>query len=154
MSKAKQKEEPVQQSQATSWAGRMKDYGGGNFTFLSTDGETITFIVVGLPVLLTSTYQKKAQERIGCPVVTDEGYVLFICGKRVARKLSKHEALFDTSAFMVVRHGVEGDVQSRYDVKPLPEPETFKRLAAIRDADFKPEMIADSIAEATEVLGD
>jgi len=137
-----------------SWKEKMKEFGGGNFTFLSTDGETITFIVVGEPVLLKSVYKKQEQQRVGCPVVTDEGYQLFITGKRLARKLSKHEAIFNTSALMVIRHGGEGDSETRYDVRVLPEPATYARLKAIMDADFKPEMIQESIDEATQVLGE
>lgn len=137
-----------------SWKEKMKEYGGGNFTFLSTDGETITFIVVGEPVLLTTVYKKQEQKRIGCPIVTDEGYQLFICGKRLARKLSKQEGVFGTNAIMAIRHGAEGDADSHYDVKVLPEPETFARLKAICDIDFKPEMIKESIDEATQVLGE
>lgn len=136
-----------------TWRERMKEFGGGNFTFLSTDGEAIMFIVVGEPVLMKSVYKSKEQERIGCPVVTEDGYVLFICGKRVARKLSKLEPLFTTSALMVVRHGIEGDVEAKYEVKALPEPETFARLVKVRDADFKQEMIQESIDEAVQVLG-
>lgn len=135
-----------------SWHEKMKEFGGGNFTFLSTDGEALTFIVVGEPVLLKSTFKNKEQARIGCPVVTEDGYVLFICGKRLARKLTKHEVLFSTSAIMVIRHGIEGDVDTRYDVHVLPEPETYAQLLAIKDRDFKPEMIQESIDEAVDVL--
>jgi hypothetical protein len=109
--------------------------------------------VVGEPVLIHSVFKQKPQERIGCPVVTQDGYQLFICGKRLARKITKHEAIFGTNAIMVIRHGAEGDVEAKYDVRVLPEPETFNRLAAIRDADFKPEMIEESVAEASQVLG-
>lgn len=135
-----------------SWAGRMKEWGGGDFCFLSSDGEAITFIVVGLPIQLESMYKKKKQKRIGCPVVTDTGYQLFICGTRVARKLSKFEKQFDSKAFMVVRHGAEGDVNAKYDVKPLPEKETYSALMVIKESDFKHEMIQDSIDAATEVM--
>jgi len=136
-----------------SWKDKMKEFGGGNFTFLSEDGESLTFIVVGEPVLLSSTYKGKEQQRIGCPVITDEGYQLLIGGKRLARKISKHESLFGTSALMVIRHGVEGDTDTKYEVKVLPEPDTFARLAAIRDSDFRPEMIRESVAEAADTLG-
>lgn len=132
----------------------MKEFGGGNFTFLSVDGDTITFIVVGEPVMFETMYKKQAQQRIGCPVVTAEGYQLFVTGKRVARKLSKLEALFDSSAIMVIRHGNEGDVGTRYDVRVLPEAETYMRLSTIRDADFKPEMIQESVDEAIATLGE
>ena len=136
------------------WKEKMKEFGGGNFTFLSTDGETIIFIVVGEPVLLHSFYKGKEQERIGCPIVTDEGYQLFICGKRPARKISKYESLFDKYALRVVRNGVEGDSNATYFVGLVAEPETFERLKAIKDADFEPTMIQDSVDEATQVLGE
>jgi hypothetical protein len=137
-----------------SWKERMKEYGGGNFTFLSVDGDTITFIVVGDPVMFETQYKKQAQKRIGCPVITEEGYQLFVTGKRVARKLSKFEAVFDSHAIMVIRRGNEGDVNTRYDVRVLPESETYAKLVAIRDADFKPEMISESVAEAIDTLGE
>ena len=136
----------------TTWAGRMKEWGGGDFCFLSSDGEALAFIVVGLPQQMKSMYKKKEQTRIGCPVVTDTGYQLFICGTRVARKLSKFEAQFDTSAFMVIRHGAEGDVNCKYDVKALPEKATYSALMKIKESDFKPEMIAESVAAAAEVM--
>jgi len=137
-----------------SWKERMKEFGGGNFTFLSVDGDTLVFIVVGEPVLIKTMFKKQEQERIGCPVVTDEGYQLYICGKRVARRLSKYEDMFDKSAMMVVRHGEEGDINCRYDVRVVPEPETFTRLAAIRDTGFTEDMIAESIEEASQVLNE
>ena len=136
----------------TTWAGKMKDFGGGNFTFLSSDGEVLIFIVVGLPVLMKSKYLGKEGERIGCPVVTDEGYLLFVTGKRLARKLSKHEKVFKTNALMVTRHGVEGDVNAKYEIMALPEPETFKRLSDIAASDFEPDMIQESIDEALKVM--
>ena len=136
----------------TTWAGRMKDWGGGNFTFLSSDGEALIFIVVGLPRQMTSVYKKKEQKRIGCPVVTDAGYQLYICGTRVARKLAKFEPQFDKSAIMVVRHGAEGDVNSKYDVRLCPEKETYSALMKIKADDFEESMIEESVKAATEVL--
>lgn len=135
-----------------TWKDKMKEFGGGNFTFLSVDGEVIIFIVVGDPKLLKSTFKGKENERIGCPVVTDEGYLLFICGKRLARKISKLEKHFETKAIMAVRHGSEGDVNAKYDVMVVPEKETFERLSAIKKADFKPAMIAESVKDSAEVL--
>ncbi len=135
-----------------SWKDKMKDWGGGNFTFLSVDGEVLIFIVVGEPQLLHSTFKGKENERIGCPVITDEGYLLFICGKRLARKISKLEKAFESKAIMAVRHGVEGDVNAKYDVQIVPEQETFDRLMAIKKADYKHAMIAESVADSAEVL--
>ena len=137
---------------ANSWGGRMKEWGGGDFCFLSSDGEALIFIVVGLPERMQSNYKGKPQTRIGCPVVTDTGYQLFICGTRVARKLAKFEKQFDTAAFMIVRHGAEGDVNSKYDIKILPEKDTYSTLMKIKEQDFKPEMIAESIAAASEIM--
>ena len=135
-----------------TWKEKMQEFGGGNFTFLSVDGEVLIFIIVGEPQLLKGTYKKQDNERIGCPVVTDEGYVLFICGKRLARKISKLEKQFDTHAIMAIRHGAEGDVNAKYDVKVVPEKETFDRLQAIKKTDFKPAMIVESVKDSAEVL--
>ncbi len=144
---AKKTDEP-----ATTWAGKMKEWGGGDFTFLGSDGEAIIFIVCGLPQLMKSIYKGQEQERIGCPVITENGYQLFVCGKRVGRKLSKFEGVFNHRAIMIVRHGVEGDSNAKYEVKVLPEKETFDALCAIRDADFEESMIEESIAAAWEVM--
>lgn len=135
-----------------TWKDKMKEFGGGNFTFLSVDGEVLIFIIVGEPVLLEGVFKGKKNERIGCPVVTDEGYMLFICGKRLARKISKLERHFETKAIMAIRHGAEGDVNAKYDVKVVPEKETFERLQAIKKADFKRAMIQESIDDSAEVL--
>ena len=144
---AKSKTEP-----ATTWGGKAKEWGGGDFTFLSSDGEAIIFIVCGLPEKMVSNYKGKPGERIGCPVITDNGYQLFVCGKRTFRKLAKFEKQFSTNAIAVVRHGAEGDVNAKYDVKVLPEKETFDTLCAIRDEDFDAEMIPESIKAALEVM--
>lgn len=135
-----------------TWGGRMKEWGGGDFTFLSSDGETLTFIVVGLPVLMESHYKGNVGERIGCPCVTENGYQLYVCGKRVGRKLAKVEKHFETNAIMVVRHGEEGDQNAKYAVKVLPEKETFAALVKIADSDFDPSMIPESIKAAEEVM--
>ena len=135
-----------------TWKDKMKEFGGGDFTFVSEDGETLTFIVVGEPVLLHARFKGKENERIGCPVITDEGYQLFVTGKRVARKLSKHEAVFATKAIMVVREGESGDINATYKIKVIPEAETFERLDAIRKKDFKKAMIAESVEAVKEVL--
>lgn len=135
-----------------TWAKKMQEYGGGNFTFLSVDGEVLIFLVVGDPQLLQSSYKGKKNERIGCPIVTDEGYMLFICGKRLARKISKLEPDFKTKAIMAVRHGLEGDVNAKYEVSAVPEKATFERLMAIKKKDFKVAMIEESVADSAEVL--
>lgn len=135
-----------------TWQAKMKDFGGGNFTFLSVDGEVLIFIVVGEPQLLIGHFKGKENQRIGCPIITDEGYMLFICGKRLARKISKLEKCFATKAIMAVRHGGEGDVNAKYDVTAVPEKATFERLSEIKKKDFKHAMIAESVADSAEVL--
>lgn len=134
------------------WNDRMKEWGGGDFTFLSTDGEAITFIVVGDPIMLKSTYKGKEQDRIGCPVVTDEGYQLLVCGKRLARKIGKREADFEKCAFTAIRHGGEGDPNSTYELITVPEKECYDRLKAVADHDFKPEMVEESVKNVKQVL--
>lgn len=141
-----------QTEKTETWQSRMKDWGGGDFTFLSSDGESITFIVVGLPELMDSKYKGQKGERIGCPGVTENGYQLLIVGKRVARKLAKLQKYYESRAMMVIRHGVEGDQNATYAVKALPEKETFDALMKIKAEDFEPSMIAESIAAALEVM--
>ena len=102
-----------------SWKEKMKEWGGGDITFLSSDGECIIFVVVDEPQLLTGKFKGNEQERIGCPVVTDEGFLLFITGKRVGRKLSKFESRFKDTAFMVTRHGGAEDKETQYDVEVM-----------------------------------
>lgn len=138
--------------EATTWAGKMKEFGGGDFTFLSGEGEAIICIVVALPVLMKGSYKGKENDRIGCPIVTDEGFQLLICGKRLARKISKFEAKFKTNALLIVRHGTAGDVNATYDVKEIPESETFTRLDNIKKKDFEPSLIDDAVKDAQLVL--
>lgn len=135
-----------------TWASKMKEFGGGDFTFLSEDGETLIFIVVGLPVLMKGTFKGKEQERIGIPIVTEDGFQLLVGGKRMARKLAKHEKIFDKQALMVTRVGGENDVNTKYPVTIVPEAETFQRLKAIAAEDFTPDMIDEAVKAATEVL--
>ncbi len=135
-----------------SWKEKMKDWGGGAITFLSSDAETLAFVVVDQPVLLAGKFKGKEQDRIGCPVVTDEGFLLFITGKRVARKLSKFEDVFKTCAFMIVRHGETGDVNSTYDVSILDSPEKTEQLFAIAAKEYKPALLKQAIEDAKEVM--
>jgi len=130
----------------------MKDWGGGDLTFLSSDGEVIMFVVVDQPQLLQGKFKGNPQDRIGCPVVTDEGFVLFITGKRVARKLSKFEDRFKDAAFMVVRHGESGDINARYDVSILDEKVKTQQLFDIAKKEYKPAMLKDALKDAKEVM--
>ncbi len=130
----------------------MKEWGGGDITFLSSDGECILFVVVDEPVLLSGKFKGKEQERIGCPVMTDEGFLLFITGKRVARKLSKFESHFNDTAFMVVRHGESGDIDSKYNVTVLDDKAKTKQLFELVKKEYKPKMLVQALADAKEVM--
>lgn len=135
-----------------SWKDSMQEWGGGAVTFLSSDGECIMFVVVDEPVLLESKYKNNPQERIGCPVVTDEGFVLYITGKRTARKLSKFEDRFKDAAFLIVRHGVEGDINSRYDVSILDDKGKTKQLFEIAKKEYKPALLKEALQDAEEIM--
>ncbi len=135
-----------------AWKDKMKDWGGGDLTFLSSDAEVIIFVVVDEPVLLTGKFKGNPQERIGCPVVTDEGFVLFVTGKRTARKLSKFEDRFKDSAFMVVRRGESGDINSKYEVSILDNETKTKQLFDLAAKEYKPAMLKQAIIDAKEVM--
>jgi len=130
----------------------MKEFGGGDITFLSGDGEVIIFVVVGEPILLEGKYKGKPSDKIAAPVVTDEGFQLFICGKRLARKIGKRESDFKTTAFMAIRHGLENDINSSYELRVFPDAEKTKELFAIAKRDFKPEQIAEAVDAARDVM--
>ena len=134
------------------WKDKMKEWGGGDLTFLSSDGEVIMFVVVDEPVLLTGKFKGNPQERIGCPVVTDEGFVLFVTGKRTARKLSKFEDRFKEAAFMIVRDGESGDINSKYDVTVLDNVTKTAELFALAAKEYKPVMLKQAIEDAKEVM--
>lgn len=136
----------------SKWKEKMKDWGGGDLTFLSSDGEVIIFVVVDEPQLLEGKFRGNPQQRIGCPVVTDEGFVLFITGKRVARKLSKFEDRFKDTAFMVVRHGIQGDINAKYDVLVLDDKAKTEQLFAIANKEYKPALLKQAIKDAVEVM--
>lgn len=135
-----------------SWMDKMKAWGGANVLFLSEDGECVRFIVVDEPQLLQSKYKGKSQERIGCPIVTEEGFTLFVIGKRLARRLSKHEADFNSEAFLLIRHGMSGDIDSTYELSILNETELTAKLFKIAKKEYKPAMLKEAIAEVQDIM--
>lgn len=134
------------------WKEKMKDWGGGDITFLSSDGECIIFVVVDAPQLLTGKFKGKEQQRIGCPVITDEGFLLFITGKRVARKLSKFEARFKDTAFIVTRHGEAGDIDAKYDVSVMDDKAKTEQLFALAKTEYRPALLKQAIEDAAEIM--
>ena len=135
-----------------SWKDKIKEFGGGDLAFLSEDGEVIRFVVVGEPVLLKGKYKGKPSEKVGCPIVTEDGFVLFVAGKRLARKISKYEETFSGNAFMAIRHGEQNDITSTYELKVLDNVELTLRLFEIANQDFKPAMIQEAVDSALAVM--
>lgn len=109
-------------------------------------------MVVGPPQHLEGKYKGKEQVRIGCPVVTDEGYALFVTGKRVFRKLAGVEGKFKDHVITIVRHGEEGDADSTYTVTAEKDAETVKRLLALAKKEFNATVLAESVEAATDVI--
>lgn len=135
-----------------SWKEKMKEFGGGDLAFLSEDGEVITFVVVAEPVLLEGKFKGRPSFKIGCPVVTEEGFVLFCAGKRLARKISKHEDEFNVSAFEAIRHGEQDDVNTTYPLKVLDDVELTKKLFEIAAREYNPQVLADAVTAALDVM--
>lgn len=135
-----------------SWKDKMKEWGGGDMAFLSEDGETIQFVVVGEPVLLSGVYKTKPSQKVGCPVVTEDGFELLVAGKRLARKISKYEEQFAIQGFMATRHGEADNPNTRYELTVLTDATLVKRLFDIAKKDFKKEMIKDAVAAAELVM--
>lgn len=135
-----------------SWQEKMKEFGGGDLAFLSEDGEAIRFVVCAEPILLEGRFKGKPSEKIGCPVVTEDGYVLFVAGKRLARKISKHEAEFGDKAFIAIRHGEQNDITASYDLKVLDDVNLTSKLLALRENEFNEQVLAESIESALSVM--
>ena len=135
-----------------SWKEKMDEWGGGDIAFLSEDGEAIIFVICADPVLLEGKYKGRKSERIGCPIVTQDGYTLFVAGKRIARRLSRFEDQFETAAFMLVRRGEHNDIETTYELTVCQDSETTARLFALKETDFNPDMVKDSVEAANEVM--
>ena len=78
--------------------------------------------------------------------------MLFITGKRVARKLSKFEDVFKEVAFMIVRHGESGDINAGYDVSILDNAEKTEQLFKIAGKEYKPALLKQALEDAAEVM--
>lgn len=134
-----------------SWKERMEEWGGEAISFLSEDGEVITFVVAGLPRLIKGKFKGKDTERIGCPVVTAEGFTLLIVGKRLARRLSKYEDRFNDDAFWIVRRGAADDIGTKYELHVCDDKAMTKNLFDIMDSDFEESMIDDALTYAESI---
>lgn len=136
----------------SKWREKMKEWGGGDLTFLSSDGECIIFVVADDPVLLKGKFKGNESERIGCPVVTDEGFMLLIIGKRAARKLSKFESVFKEQALMITRHGVEGDINATYEVTALQAGKKTEHLFDLMKKEYTAAKLKQAIKDAKDVV--
>ena len=134
-----------------TWKEKMQEWGGGEVSFLTEDGEVITFVVVGEPVLIKGKYRGQDTERIGCPVWTGDGFTLLVCGKRIARRLSKYEGHFKEWAFDVIRHGEQGDTKTRYEVCRCSDSELEKDLLKVAKAGVKPQELIEAVEAANEI---
>lgn len=135
-----------------SWKEKMKEYGGGDLAFLSVDGEVIQFVVAGEPILLEGKFKGRPSEKIGCPVVTEDGFVLFVAGKRLARKLAKFEEQFNVVAFMAIRHGEQNDITATYELKVVADAELTAKLLNMRETEVNQTIIDEAVASALSVM--
>lgn len=135
-----------------SWKDKMKEFGGGDLAFLSEDGEILNFVVVADPVLLVGKFRGKPSEKIGCPVVTEDGYQLLVAGKRLARKISKHEKDFQKDAFRAIRHGEQDDQSTTYGLQVIDDKEKTKQLFDLAKQKITKELIDESVQAAIEVM--
>lgn len=134
-----------------SWKEKMDEWGGGEVTFLSEDGECITFIIVGEPRLITGKFKGKDTDRIGCPVITTEGFTLLTIGKRLARRLSKHEAVFNSNAFTIVRKGEHDDIRTTYELKVCVDVDLNEKLFEYKEKEFDETAIDEAVKYAEEI---
>lgn len=135
-----------------SWKEKIKEFGGGDLAFLSEDGEVIIFIVVGDPVLLKGKFKGNPSEKIGCPIVSSDGFVLLVAGKRLARKISKHEKDFAKTAFMAIRHGEQNDINATYELKVVSDKESVQELRDKYNPKEMPALIDEAVVAALDVM--
>jgi len=134
-----------------SWKDKMKEWGGGDISFLSEDGECITFRIIGEPFLIEGKFRGQDTQRIGCPIVTLDGFTLLVVGKRVGRRLAKHEDKFNKQAFDLIRHGEPGDTKATYELNRCNDVELEKLLLAMDTKKITQAEIEEAVAAAQEV---
>jgi hypothetical protein len=135
-----------------SFKDKMKEFGGGDIAFLSQDGETIKFMVVGDPELLVGEYKGKPSRKVGIPIVTEDGLIVLVAGMRLARKIAKHEEQFADRVFMAIRHGVENDANATYELQVLDDTYLALRLNEVMRDIVTPENISAAFADARGVV--
>jgi len=134
-----------------SWKDKMSEWGGGDVSFLSEDGEMIVFAVVGEPFLIEGKFRGTDTQRIACPVVTEDGFTLLVVGKRAARRLSKHEDDFKKAAFILIRHGEQGDTKTTYELKICDDIDLTKQLLKLAHTGKFTEDIQAAVEQAKKI---
>ena len=134
-----------------TWKDKMKEWGGGDVSFLSEDGEVIIFVVVGEPIRIEGKFRGADTIRIGAPVITSDGFSLLIIGKRIARRLSKHEKHFKDQAFELIRRGESGDTKTRYELTRTDQADLEKELLVKAKTGITASDLADAIESAREI---
>jgi len=134
-----------------TWKDKMKEWGGGEVSYLSEDGEVIVFVIVGEPFLIKGKFRGQDTNRIGCPVVTLEGFSLLIVGKRIARRLSKYEEHFKDYAFELIRHGVASDTKTTYELTRIDDKVLEKDLLKRASVSNFTDDIAEAVQAASEI---
>lgn len=135
-----------------SWKDKVKEFGGGDLVFLSEDGETITFIVVGEPILIKGKFKGNPTEKVGCPVVTEDGFQLFVVGKRLFRRIAKREDGFNKDAYTAIRHGMKDDSLTSYELRVVEDKAVADELRKIKAKEFKASMIPEAVKAAEEAM--
>lgn len=134
-----------------TWTDKAKEWGGGDVSFLSENGECITFVIVGDPVLIEGKFKNQATTRIGCPIISMEGFSILVVGKRVFRRLAKHEANFKKHAFDLVRCGESGDQKTSYKLTRCDLPELESKLLKEAKKPIDVSTMAEAIDAAKEI---
>jgi hypothetical protein len=134
-----------------SWSEKMKEFGSGGMVFLSEDGDTVKFMVVGLPELFEGSYKGQDTRKIGVPVVTEEGLVILVAGMRLARKLTRQEKRFANTVFLVTRNGEEGDSSATYPLEIVDDDKLLHTLKDIAKVAVTPETLEAAFKVARAV---
>jgi len=129
---------------------KVKEWGGGDLTFLSEDGEVVRFVVADDPELIRGKFKGGETRRAAIPIFTPDGQSLLVIGMRVVRRLAKYEKLFKTTAFQLVRNGEKGDQNTTYDLSVIEDKALTTKLLDMKKAGIDKEELDESYKAALE----
>jgi hypothetical protein len=129
---------------------KVKEWGGGDLTFLSEDGEVVKFVVADDPELVKGKFKGGDTKRAAIPIFTPDGQSLLVIGMRVARRLAKYEDRFKTTAFQLVRNGEPNDQNTTYDLTIIDDKKFTDKLLDMRKVGIDKEELAESYKAARE----